>query len=244
LRSGGLRRWWRPQAVFALENETPFDPYPADHAFPLLEWGLNWSIATRGHQFLMLHSAVLERAGQALILPALPGSGKSTLSAALSHNGWRFLSDEFGLVERRTGAIHPLPRALPLKNRSIDIIAERGLAEEIGPRFKKTRKGTVAHLRPPLESLERQRDTADPGWIVFPRFIPGNPTRVTRLSQSMAFTRVAQNSFNYRMLGADGFESVCRLILACPCYALDYCELDKALTTLDDLTGTTAGVSG
>jgi predicted ATPase len=46
----------------------------------------------------MLHAAVVEKNGKALILPALPGSGKSTLSAALAMNGWRFLSDEFTMI--------------------------------------------------------------------------------------------------------------------------------------------------
>jgi predicted ATPase len=32
---------------------------------------------------------VVERDGHALILPAMPGSGKSTLTAALVQRGWR-----------------------------------------------------------------------------------------------------------------------------------------------------------
>lgn len=66
----GLRHWWRPQAIFELDGLRPFEPYPAAHAFPLLEWGLNWSIATRAHQYLMLHAGALERDGRALLLPA------------------------------------------------------------------------------------------------------------------------------------------------------------------------------
>jgi HprK-related kinase A len=244
LRAPGVRRWLRSQVRFTLEDVAPFEPYPANHAFPLFEWGLNWAIATGAYQYLMLHSAVVERGGQVLILPALPGSGKTTLCARLIQHGWRLLSDEFGLVDHRSGAVQPLPRALPLKNRSIDIMAERGLADEIGPRFEKTRKGTVAHLRPPRESLRRQHETAQPGWIVFPRYIAGHPTRVLPLEQSVAFTRLAQNSFNYRLLGATGFKRLCPLILDCPCYSMEYSSLDEALTTLDDLTDTSADADG
>ena len=188
----------------------------------------------------MLHSAVVERRGRTLILPALPGSGKTTLCAGLIQHGWRLLSDEFGLVDHRSGIMQPLPRALPLKNRSIDVIAERGLAGEIGPRFEKTRKGTVAHLRPPRDSLQRQQETAQPGWIVFPRYIAGHPSQMRPLEHSVAFTRLAQNSFNYRLLGATGFRQLSQLILDCPCYSMEYSSLDDALTTLDDLTGTSA----
>ena len=70
----------------------------------------------------MLHAAVVERNGSALFLPAMPGSGKSTLCAALTYRGWRLFSDEFGLIEPARGAVLPLPRAIPLKNRSIEVI--------------------------------------------------------------------------------------------------------------------------
>lgn len=234
------RRVWRPQARFFIENIEPFEPYPASHAFPLLEWGLNWCIAMRAHQYLMLHSAVLERDGHALILPAVPGAGKSTLSAALSLRGWRFLSDEFGLVEQETGRIQPLPRAVPLKNASIDVIRAFAPEAEIGPTFEKTRKGTVAHLRPPVDSLARQAETAEPTWIVFPRYIPNAPVRINPLGQSVAFTRLAQNSFNYRLLGATGFTQLSKLIRDCKVFSAEYGDLDGVVEALDRVTGTSA----
>jgi HprK-related kinase A len=232
-----LRRFFAPQAIFRFENRTPFEPYPQDHAFPLLEWGTNWCIAMRGHRFLMLHAGVVERHGHALILPAMPGSGKTTLSAALAHRGWRFLSDEFALVDREPGLIHPLPRAAPLKNRSIDVIRAFAPDADIGPVFKKTRKGDVAHLRPPRDALERQSEPAAPAWIVFPRYIPGRTLTIHRLPLSIAFTRLSNNSFNYRLLGATGFERLQRLIRACDCFSVEYGDLDEIVDAMAHLPG-------
>ncbi len=90
-RPRNLRRWLHPQAVFYIDGEAPFTPLPLDQAFPLLEWGLNWCISAHCHQYLIFHAAVVERSGRALILPAPPGSGKSTLCAGLIHRGWRRL---------------------------------------------------------------------------------------------------------------------------------------------------------
>jgi hypothetical protein len=230
------RRVWAPQAIFRADTQTPFAPFPKDHAFPLLEWGLNWCIATRGHQYLMLHAGVLERGGHALILPALPGSGKSTLTAALALSGWRLLSDEFGLLDWRTGLLQPLPRAIPLKNRSIDVI--RDFAPEradIGPTFPKTRKGDVAHLRPPSESRARQHEPARPAWIVFPRYRAGSRLRLTQLNDSLAFTRLSQNAFNYHLLGATGFEALRGLIQGCRCWSAEYGSLESILPALEQL---------
>jgi HprK-related kinase A len=232
-RPASVRRWLRPYIRFHLEDDSPFEPYPLDHAFPLLEWGLNWCIASTTHHKLMLHSAVVERGGDALVLPALPGSGKSTLSAALSHRGWRLLSDEFGMVEPGSGLLLPLPRAIALKNESIAVMRAFAPEAHLGPVFPKTRKGTVAHLRPTPESLRRQREPARPRWLVFPQFRPGAPTEIAPVRRSLAFIRLAQNSFNYRLLGATGFRTAAALVRKCDCYAVQYGDLDDAIASLE-----------
>jgi HprK-related kinase A len=230
------RRLLAPQAVFRFEDRRPFQPYPLDHAFPLLEWGTNWCIGTRANWFLMLHAGALERHGRVLLLPAMPGAGKTTLTAALAFRGWRFLSDEFALVDGTGGLIHPLPRAAPLKNASIDVLRRFAPEADIGPVFEKTRKGTVAHLRPPGDALVRQLEPAEPAWILFPRFTPGQPLRLQRLGDSAAFTRLAQNSFNYRLLGATGFERLTRLVRRCDCYSACYGDLEAIAEAVEQLS--------
>jgi len=94
----GLRRWWRQQAMAYLDDARPFEPLPIIMAVPMLEWSINWCAATRANQYVMIHAAVLERDGRALVLPGVTGAGKSTLCASLSLRDWRLLSDEFALI--------------------------------------------------------------------------------------------------------------------------------------------------
>ena len=230
-----LRRWVRPQAAFSFDGMQPFEPLPRDQAFPMLEQGLNWCVSTQAHQYLIIHAAAVEKNGLAAILPAPPGSGKSTLTAGLVLSGWRLLSDELTLIDLRTGLIQPLPRPISLKNQSIDVIRLFSPDTYINRPSHDTIKGTVAHMRPPRESVLRQYETARPGWVVFPKWEAGAPATLTPRSKAQAFMFLAQNAFNYRHLGADGFRIGTTLIDQTACFDFHYGALDEAVATFDRL---------
>lgn len=230
-----LRRWLRPQVSFSFDGLQPFKPLPRDQAFPMLEWGLNWCVSTQAHHYLIIHAAVVEKNGLAAILPAPPGSGKSTLTAGLVLSGWRLLSDELTLINRKTGLIQPLPRPVSLKNQSIEVIRTFSAEARINRASHDTVKGTVAHMRPPRESVLRQHEPAHPGWVIFPRWQAGAPTTFTPRSQAQTFMFLAQNAFNYSHLGADGFRVGTALVDRASCYDFRYSNLREAVAAFDRL---------
>ncbi len=230
-----LRRWIRPQVNFSFDGQLPFKPLPLDQAFPLLEWGLNWCVSVHAHQYLIIHAGVVEKNGLAAILPAPPGSGKSTLTAALVLSGWRLLSDELTLIDRTSGLIHPLPRPVSLKNQSIPLIQAFCPEAFINRPSHDTAKGTVAHLRPPRESVRRQHEPARPGWVIFPQWLAGAPTSLTPRSKAQTFMFLAQNAFNYSHLGAEGFRVGTAMIEQTTCYDFRYSQLAEAIATFDTL---------
>jgi len=63
-----------------------------------------------------LHAAALDYDGLGLMLVANSGGGKSTTAWALSHHGFRYLSDELAPIDLRTLEIFPYHHALGLKN--------------------------------------------------------------------------------------------------------------------------------
>ncbi len=234
-RRPGPRGLLRPQAVFSTDMDTPFYPFPLDQAYPLFEWGLNYCIAMQSHQYLMLHSAVLEKNGRVLLMPAPPGSGKSTLCAALSYRGWRLLSDEFGLLRPDSGLIEPLPRPIPLKNKSIDVFKAFEPSAVVGPTYPGTRKGDVAHVHPGEEALRRWKETARPAWVVFPRYDPEATTKLHDFAKGRAFLKLSGNAFNYPLQGHRGFDAVDRIIRECSTWYLPFRNLDEAVAVLDEL---------
>lgn len=232
---GGLRRWFRPQANFSFDGDYPFKPLPLDQAYPMLEWGLNWCVSVHAHQYLIIHAGVVEKNGLAAILPAPPGSGKSTLTAALVLSGWRLLSDELTLIDRKSGLIHPLPRPISLKNESISIIQDFDQTAFINRASHDTAKGTVAHMRPPRESVRRQHEAARPGWVIFPKWTAHAPATLTPRSKAETFIYLAQNAFNYSHLGVDGFRVGTQVIEQTDCYDFQYSRLDEAIAIFNTL---------
>jgi HprK-related kinase A len=230
-----FRRWIRKQVMFTVDGQTPFAPFPLDTTVPFYEWGINWCIATRAQHYLMLHAAVVEKYGRALLLPAWPGSGKSTLCAALMLRGWRLFSDEFGLVKLLENQLIPLPRCIPLKNESIEVIKRFAPEATLGPVFPKTRKGKVAHLRPPPDSVERAHEPAKAACIIFPHYDPHENCTLNVLSKPRAFMKLSGNSFNYELHHEVGFKTVSAIIKSCECYILKYNDLDEAISIINDM---------
>ncbi|MBL8344515.1 MAG: HprK-related kinase A [Rubrivivax sp.] len=235
-RPNGFRALWRPQVVFEFEGEEPFNPLPGDQGFPLLEWGLNWCVYGLCHQHLTLHSAVLERSGRALLLPAPSGSGKSTLCAALVFSGWRLLSDELALITPDAGELLPLPRPVSLKNASIEVIQRFAPQVEFGSRVEETAKGVVAHFPPPAGAVRQSDERALPGWVVFPKYTSGAPARLVPMERSRTFMQLIENAFNYDIFGRDGFDLLCSVVDRSDCYTFEYSDLAEAVALFDRLS--------
>jgi hypothetical protein len=232
---GVIRRWFRPQVNFSFDGLMPFKPLPQVQAFAMFEWGLNWVIANNAHQFLVIHAAVVERHGRALIFPGSPGSGKSTLCAALINRGWRLLSDEMALVSLANGLVTPFPRPVSLKNESIDIICRYADDAVIGDVIHETAKGSVAHMRVPASSIAACGQQAIPFAVIFPRWQAGAASSLSELPKGQTLLKVAENSFNYNVLGVAGFNALADTIDRCRCYAYSYEFLDDAVETMERL---------
>ena len=230
-----LRGWSRPQVQFYFDGESPFTPLPLNQAFAMFEWCSNWCISSHANQYLLIHAATVERNGYAAILPGPPGCGKSTLTAALVSRGWRLLTDELTLIAPKSNMIVPLARPIALKNNSIQVIRNIVPQTDFGPECRDTMKGTIVHMRPPTESVLRVDCRALPGWIVFPKFKSNCTVTARPLSKAQTFMRFAASSFNYTVLGLEGFEVLSKVIDIADCYDLEYTNLDDAIVWFDSL---------
>nr|WP_255722203.1 HprK-related kinase A [Ectothiorhodospira lacustris] len=230
-----LRRWFGKQLEFHVDGSSSFFPLPHAQAFPLLEWGLNWCVHDAVKDCLILHAAVVEKDGKALLIPAPPGSGKSTLVAGLVHQGWRLLSDELAPLALDGLSVEGLARPISLKNDSIDLI--KGLVGEdaFSETVRDTVKGSVALMRPPRESVLSVRRPATPAAVIFPKFTRGARPVSQGLGQGAGFALLMESAFNFSVLRRRGFEALADLVARCECYEIGYGSLDEGMQLVEDI---------
>ncbi|MGB4498089.1 MAG: HprK-related kinase A [Methylococcaceae bacterium] len=231
----GYRRWLKPQIQFSFDGYEPFSPFPIHQAPAFFEWGLNWCIANNAHQYLIIHAAIVEKNGVGILLPGTPGSGKSTLCAALVCEGWRLLSDEMALLSVEDELIYPAPRPVSLKNQSIQIIKQFSPEAVFGDIIPDTTKGDIAYMRAPESSVLAQSIPVKPAFLVFPHYRAENEPELTPLAKSRAFMTLAENAFNFNILGAMGFEAMTGLIDKVECYDFSYPDLATALNGINEI---------
>lgn len=233
--SRGILHRVREKAEFLFDNRRLFDTIPTGQAFAFLEWGMNWCISVQSNEYLKLHAATVSRGSSAIIMPGVPGAGKSTLCAALGLSGWRILSDEHALIPLNTTEIIPICRPVSLKNESIKAIESFSSQAIFGPVSEKTHKGIVVHMKADMHPDSHDTGGVHAKTMVFPRFSRDETQQLSRRRRTDSFILAAYHSFNYSLLSEAGFNAMRTLVEHVECYDLVYRDLHWAVQTLSDL---------
>ena len=229
-----LRRFIRPAVSINGDYMLPdAAPLPLAQALLAAEMAMNLQMALGWRRHLLLHASAVEKDGKALIMTGASGSGKSTLAAMLGCKGWRFMGDEFVLIDLVTGDTAPFPRLISLKNEAIGAMQAIALNGRFGPLMEETPKGDIRHLVPQRDAIRAMARPAKPALLLFPSF--GFDPAVREILPSEVFIRLTQASTNYVALGEAGFTTLTRFIKTVPARAIDYRDGQQAEQLVDRL---------
>ena len=229
-----MRRFIRP-SIFITGDHGLADaaPMSLSHGLLAAEMGMNLQMALGWRRHLLLHASSVEKDGRVLVMTGESGSGKSTLAALLGERGWRFMGDEFALLDCASGAILPFPRLVSLKNRAIDVVTHAVGEARMGPLLAATAKGDIRHMVPRADAVARMGEGGMPALLLFPRF--GHAADVRTLGQGEIFMRLTQASTNYVTLGEPAFTGLTRFVAQVPARAIDFPSGDDAIAMVEHL---------
>jgi hypothetical protein len=209
------------------------------HARDELQWLLERAIlreTARGLSapYQLVHAAAAARNGHGLLFPAASKSGKSTLVAALTLNGYEYYSDEIGVLTRHRRLL-PFPKAITLKPGGWKAV--RTTFPEVGDIVYGPASGErFRHLMAPRVHPPAGDDSAVPvSLVIVPRFTEGAATQLTPISRSAALAEFARRSMNWTTMGGPAYELLVEVLRGASCYAITTNDLKEAVRAIDNL---------
>lgn len=196
-----------------------------------------WQSAINAHDFLFyFHAGVVGTGASCVLLPAAAGSGKSSLTAALVHRGFRYFSDEVALIEPFTFHVSPMPLAMCIKSTGWDLMAHY-YPEILSLPVHVRCDGKVLHyIPPPADAMER--DPMPVRHIIFPRYEQDAPTRLEWVKRSEALGRLMGECLALRQrLDHKNVRQLVGWIAGIECYELPFSSLETAAQLVVEATG-------
>ncbi|MFH5927189.1 PqqD family peptide modification chaperone [Roseomonas xinghualingensis] len=213
---------------------------------PLIK-GLVWSTAVNRHDFFLgIHAGVVGGQSGAMLLPGSPGSGKSSLTAALVQAGFQYYSDEMALLRDDDFYVLPVPFSLCVKDTGIPVLTSRFPVLEQLPLHQRADGKRVAYLPPPYGCLPPFGEAKPVRALVFPRYAAHVATCSRVMPKADALQRLLEQCLVVRKrLDPRGVQALIRWIEPIECIELVFGTLDEgaaAAASLLDLPTAHHGV--
>lgn len=194
-------------------------------------------LAAESTTLTVLHAGAIVAGDAAIAFPGAPGSGKSTLVAGLVRRGYGYLTDEaLGISADARVTGYPKRIALELGSWSLfPGITER--KESTRSRIDPTRVRWVDPRWLHRDALA-WRATGEPlrlACVVMASYEDGATPDLERLDPLDAMTALLADTFNLKLMGSTGLETLRDLATSMPFFRLRHGDMKQALPIVDEL---------
>jgi hypothetical protein len=203
-------------------------------ALAYLEYLLTAAAAGRLGSNLLLHAAVVVANSAALVVPGASGQGKSTLTTALSTSGFRYLSDELGVVDPDSLAVRPFLKPICLKDGGWHAL--RPSPSLAGALHAMRADGVRVHYLPPPHPC-RPSESFPIRYVVIPNRTPGAMVELRPVSRAHTLGELARHSLNLPRHGSRGIDALAAVVESAGCYILTYGDAREAAAIVSKLAG-------
>lgn len=200
-----------------------------------------WHRAVNAYDFLYdFHAGVVATDAFCILFPAAPGSGKSSLTAALTKAHYRFYSDEVALVRRADFLVPPVPLAICVKDTGWDLMTRYHPNLALRPIHRRADGKVVRYVAPPPSAATQPPRPVR--HIVFPRYMPNVPTVFSPVARAEALGRLMDECIALRQrLDLPGVMALIDWIAGIECHQLVFSSMDEAVACIVGMAGPASG---
>ncbi len=227
---------WKPaQYVLCYDDcETVAGP-EARAVIPELEAAINNQVLHTYTEYFQLHAGVMARDNRAVVFTGKSGTGKTSLAAALLARNWKYVCDEFALIDPDSLLVYPFPKPLSIKPSGLELIRKLELpicdqdwvSPKVDRRFTYVVPGEV---RADCLAAPCAIDV-----ILFATRRDHMPPRLTRLSESEAAMTLYRLGLNTQNLKRAGFDTAVALARRTRCYEVNLGSLEHDCDMIESL---------
>ncbi len=225
----------RPRFDVSINGHLQFEPSRLAEIIPCIEWSINWEISRSLSGHLQLHASTMEKNGCGIILPGESGAGKSTLAAGLLARGYRYLCDEFALIDTDTLQLQPYPRVLCVKKPAFPVMEALGLPLHGRKHYLKGIKGYVGYVKPNTIGDASVASSCPVRNIIFPKYQAGADPVLMPISRAQAAFSLHTYCFNLLSCHRNSFDVITSVARNANCFRLVSGDIQKTCDLIDDL---------
>jgi hypothetical protein len=206
-----------------------------------LLWDINRKAIDGSPDLVLVHAAVAERDGVAVVLPAAMEAGKTTLVAGLVQSGFRYLSDEAAVVDPDTLIIRAFPKPLSIDPGSWAVLAPLEPRVDGRTRTYLRRQWLVSPLAIRPDAVA---ESAVPGLVIAPRYVAGSRTTLEPVSRAELLAELAPLTFGFGAAPHRNLAVLAALLERCPCFRLTVGDLASACALVGQAVDQAAPAAG
>lgn len=192
-------------------------------------WEITRLAVEHSPRHLVIHASAVARDGRAIVFPAAPNSGKSTLATMLVEAGFDYLTDEATAIDLATGEILPYPKPITLDpgtQRLLPHLDPHGLPGA----------STKWRIAPTMLRRDAVADRAMLAHIVLPHHEAGADNTLVAANTIDAVVQLLSASFNLSALGHP-VDDVTALASRCSVHTLRHDGVEGPVAAIESLIG-------
>ena len=185
------------------------------------------------NHYFNLHAAALVKDSRGILIPGSQHCGKTTLSLELIKHGFRLLSDDLAIIDRKTLEVMPFPRALNIREHSLPLISD------FKDHLVSRREFEIAdEKRWFLDLKEFSGASFIPTSIIFPQLTPAEAPSLEPFSRTRALLELLRQAMAPFLPGlpqpddSSNFDVASRLVQHASTYTLKVGDITETIDLL------------